>query len=146
MTSCLLWVGLSWALRAHRLGVFSLQSAMPKSKASKLQGSDWVKETKERLDKTMGQFDQYHEVEQPGVSAWEKASTQPLAELREAQPQRSYLPKARSGQETNELLYRASHEGLARSGYNPWKHTTMVAGRPVQVGFAMLALDCSCEG
>ena len=38
----------------------------------------------------------------------------------------------RSGEETAELIYRSSNEGLVATGYNP-RHTTCVTGRPVQV-------------
>ena len=107
------------------------------------QGSDWVKETKDRLDETSSQVDWRSDLQKPTEWAWTRAGTQHMALFRQGKPQSTYIEKERSGAETAELVYRSSNEGLTATGFNPWRHTTFVGGRPVQVPFALYVLH-SC--
>jgi hypothetical protein len=65
--------------------------------------------------------------------AWMRAGTQDLEDFRRGSPQAGGKPPlVRSGEETAELMYRSSKEGLVAIGYTPWRYTTYVCGRPVQ--------------
>ena len=87
-------------------------------------GSGWVKETKDRLDKVARMFDEGEDKEQPEEMKWMQAGTQDLWAFRKGEPIASTdTPIVRCGDQTAELVYRASNEGLVATGYNPWRHT-----------------------
>ena len=110
---------------------------MPASKKKKTfeqaQDAGWVKETKDRLDKVAQRVDE--DKSTPLEQEWMRAGTMDLEKWRQGEriATRSSNVTVRSGEETAELIYRSSNEGLVATGYNPWRHTTYVAGRPVQV-------------
>ena len=111
---------------------------MPASKKVKTfdqaQDDSWVKETKDRLDKVARRLDESQDKSGPGEAEWMRAGTMGLEAWRLGEPIATNEPTiVRSGEETAELLYRSSNEGLVSTGWNPWRHTWMVTGRPVQV-------------
>ena len=111
---------------------------MPASKKVKTfdqaQDDRWVKETKDRLDKVAGRLDDGEDKSDPGEMEWMRAGTMDLEEWRLGEPiATKSTTNVRSGEEIAELIYRSSNEGLVAIGYNPWRHTTCVTGRPVQV-------------
>ena len=118
---------------------FLSQHTMPKSSKgarsySDAQDASWVKETKDRLDKVASIFDAADDKGQPEEMKWMQAGTQDLGAFRRGEPIASTDPAlVRSAEQTAELVYRASNEGLQSTGFNPWRHTHYVTGRPVQV-------------
>ena len=94
-----------------------------------------MKEVKERLDRTAHQTD-FDAGETPSLRAWVKASTMPLDRLRTGTIERDRsVEEDRSPQDASEVLFRTSNESLMAVGFDPWRHTAMVTGRPVQVSF-----------
>ena len=73
----------------------------------------------------------------PPEEEWMKAGTQDMHSYRTGKPlsAATVAEEVRPDSETAELLYRSTNEGLISTGYNPWRHTCYVAGRPVQVHF-----------
>ena len=120
---------------AHRPKQSFLQHNMPKKRdAADAQGDWWLKETKDRLDKVAVEIDRGEDKSAPPELSWMRAGTQDLDDFRRGSPQAGGKPPlVRSGEETAELMYRASNEGLVATGYNPWRHTSYICGRPVQV-------------
>ena len=121
---------------AHRPSF--LLHTMPASKKVKTvdqaQDDGWLKETKDRLDRVAGRLDDGDDKSGPGEMEWMRAGTMDLEEWRLGEPiATKSTTNVRSGEETAELIYRSSNEGLVAIGYNPWRHTTHVAGRPAQV-------------
>ena len=111
---------------------------MPASKKVKTfdqaQDDGWLKETKDRLDRVAGRLDDGDDKSGPGEMEWMRAGTMDLEEWRLGEPiATKSTTNVRSGEEIAELIYRSSNEGLVAIGYNPWRHTTYVTGRPVQV-------------
>ena len=107
---------------------------------SQAQGSEWVKETRRRLDTVASQLDSSSNLQHPTEAAWTRVATQARTSLHRGESARDYVETARAGAETAELLYRSSDEGLTSTGFNPWRHTTFVCGRPVQVPFACICV------
>ena len=87
---------------------------MPKKRdAADAQGDWWLKETKDRLDKVAAEMDQGEDKSAPPELAWMRAGTQDLEAFRRGSPQAGGKPPlVRSGEETAELMYRSSNEGL----------------------------------
>ena len=124
----------------------SLPAMAPKHKRdekrdmARAQDDSWVLETKNRLDRMAAQVDWTDDKRAPSEAAWTRAGTQDAAAYRRSEFQATYLDKERTGAQTSELVYRSSNEGLTATGFNPWRHTTFVLGRPVQVPLAYLVL------
>ena len=112
---------------------------MPAAKKKKktfetAQDDHWVRETKDRLDKVAERLDGGEDKSGPAEQEWMRAGTMDLEKWRLGEPiATESITTVRGGEETAELIYRSSNEGLLATGYNPWRHTTYVTGRPVQV-------------
>ena len=99
------------------------------------QDASWVVETYCRLENVAAQL-QEDDSAYPSSQAWMRAGTQDLEALRSGRPWSAASSSSgahRTGEETSDLLYRATDEGLFATGFNPWRNTWYVTGRPVQV-------------
>ena len=108
--------------------------------------ASWVQEAKQRLDTVAAQLDESEEA-YPSHEAWMRAGMQDLRALRtgEAMGSSSASSSIRTGEQTADLLYRASNEGLFATGYNPWRNTWYVTGRPMQVAFVIPSMYTPSE-
>ena len=107
----------------------------------------WVQEAKQRLDTVASQLDE-SEKSYPSHQTWMRAGMQGLKAFRSGESMRpsSFLgPPPRTGEQTADLLYRASNEGLFATGYNPWRNTWYVTGRPMQVAFVIPSMYTPSE-
>ena len=125
--------------KGSRSPLFVLLPTMPTSKKKKktfeqAQDDHWLKETKDRLDQVAERLDNDEDKSGPSEQEWMRAGTMDLEKWRYGEPiATESTTTIRSAEETAELIYRSSNEGLMATGYNPWRHTTYVTGRPVQV-------------
>ena len=124
---------------------------MPRNPAKKsfdqAQDASWVQETYQRLDDVAAQL-QGDDSPYPSSEAWMRAGTQDLEALRSGQPWSAASSSSgahRPGEETSDLLYRATDEGLLATGFNPWRHTWYVTGRPVQVHCVIPSMYAQCQ-
>jgi hypothetical protein len=106
---------------------------MPKKEMKESQDNSWVKETSARLLRMQQQIDRGHDGSNISNDSWERVATQPIYDLRSGLVHSSSRSAPLSGQETAELAYRMSGEAISKSIFNPWKNTSMICGRPVQV-------------
>ena len=99
------------------------------------QDDGWLHETAQRLEKRRAMLEQDHEGEHHAEEAWQRVARDQLRDLCEGKPASASEKRESplSGAETAELIYRSTSEGLTLSAYNPWQHTGMIEGRPVQV-------------
>ena len=111
---------------------------MPRKDMKEAQDKSWVKETSARLRRMQQQIDQDHDGSNISNEAWERVATQPISScLRSGSAHRFSQCSA----ETAELAYRMSGEALMTSIFNPWSHTSIICGRPVQVPPALSDLQ-----
>ena len=116
---------------------------MPKKEMKAAQDNSWVKETHARVHRMQQQIDQGHDGSNISNESWERVATQPLSDLRSGSAHTESRSAPLSGQETAELVYRMSGEAITKSIFNPWSHTSMICGRPVQVLHTLIDLHWS---
>ena len=123
--------------------VASGSTIMPKKDMKAAQDNSWVKETHARVHRMQQQIDQGHDGSNISNDSWERVATQPIYDLRSGSAHTESRSAPLSGQETAELAYRMSGEALTKSIFIPWKNTSMICGRPVQVLNALIDLQWS---